>query len=81
MANGRRMTSAGEEIRAATARNELHPLVRDNYASPRGFCNAHAYDDAGEKLYFCTLDYEHQGDHANGAVRWSAPWPPAEPER
>lgn len=67
-----------DEIRTATSQNRLHPLVRDNWASPRGLCNASL--DASETLdgiLFCTLDYGHTGEpHVNGPVSWELPWPP-----
>jgi hypothetical protein len=63
-----------DEIRAFTARNELHPLVAQNLASPRGLCNA------GLITYgavFCTRDYDGvHVEHVNDGVCWSAPWPP-----
>lgn len=66
-----------DDIRRATAQNELHPLVRDNWASPRGICNASL--DACETLdgiLFCTLEYGHTGPHINGPVSWELPWAP-----
>jgi hypothetical protein len=44
-------------------------------ASPRGICNCHTR--TATHLVFCTLDYEHEGEHRNGDVTWAAPWPPA----
>jgi hypothetical protein len=64
-----------EEIRKATSENRLHPLVRDNWASPRGLCNASL--DACETLdgiLFCALEYGHTGPHINGPVSWELPW-------
>ena len=62
--------SVADDIRAATARNELHPLVASNEASPRGLCNAHHERDG--TVFFCTLDYGHGTEHENGTVRWSS---------
>jgi hypothetical protein len=63
--------SIADEIREATARNELHPLVASNEASPRGLCNAHTERDGA--AFFCTLDYGHKAElHENGTVRWSS---------
>lgn len=61
------MPSIADEVRAATARGELHPLVASNRASPRGLCVAIAGrpDDGG--IAFCTLDFGHDGDHYNDA--------------
>ena len=66
--------NTADAIRAATARNELHALVRGNYASPRGLCNANTTDGG---IFFCTLDYGHAGQHVNGPVEWELQWPPA----
>jgi hypothetical protein len=69
--------STADEIRSATARSELHPLVRDNLASPRGLCNAHTQGRAS--VLFCTLDYCHaEPEHVNGSTRWAQEWPPAD---
>lgn len=70
--------SIADEIRRATARNELHELVRTNAASPRGLCNAHKQTTRGEILY-CTQDYGHEGAHANGLEFWETPSPPSPP--
>lgn len=73
------MTTA-DEIRKSTARNELHPLVAKNHASPRGLCNSFSdrrADALGLRLVLCTLDYGHDGQHVNGAISWSAQWPPS----
>lgn len=68
------MTALGDEIRAATARSELHALVAQNLASPRGLCNCSARVE--QAVIFCTLDYAHGVEHANKDHRWAAPWPP-----
>lgn len=72
-----------DEIRKATSQNRLHPLVRDNWASPRGLCNC--LKDlktlgAGleSEVVLCRLDYGHDGEHINGRHRWTAAWPPPE---
>jgi hypothetical protein len=72
-----------EAIRLATSQNILHPLVRDNWASPRGICNC-CKDlktlGAGleSEVVFCQLDYAHDGEHSNGRYKWTAAWPPPE---
>jgi hypothetical protein len=73
--NVRGAFTIADEIRKATARNELHPFVRDNRASPRGLCNCSKQDATGS-VFFCVLDYGHQGKHVNGEQQWEAPWPP-----
>jgi hypothetical protein len=65
------MTELGDEIRSWTARSELHPLVRDCHASPRGLCNAHTTRERW--FLFCTLDFAHAGKHVNGATEWEEP--------
>lgn len=64
-----------DEIRQATSRNVLHPLVRDNLASPRGICNCCTQHDG--YVCFCALDYGHTGRHLNGTYLWEQTWPPA----
>jgi len=59
--------STAEEIREATARDELHPLVAQNLASPRGLCNA-ATATADGGACMCVLDYGHEGPHRNPHV-------------
>jgi hypothetical protein len=77
-----RMTIA-DEIRLASNQNRLHPLVRDNWASPRGFCNC-CKDlktlgaELESEVVFCQRDYGHDNAHINGAYRWEAAWPPPE---
>lgn len=73
------MTALGDEIRAATLRSELHALVAQNLASPRGLCNCSTRIEAEQVIVFCTLDYGHGPEHANKAHRWDAPWPPSGP--
>lgn len=65
-----------DEIRLASSRNELHPLVRDNWASARGKCNCSHSTERG--ISFCHLDFGHEGPHVNRSDRWQAPWPPPE---
>ena len=67
------MTKA-EEIRLASSKGILHPLVRDNWASPRGICNCS--DDLEGGTVYCTLDFGHIGEHVNGGHRWQMSWPP-----
>lgn len=62
------MTKIADEIRAATARDELHPLVASNRASPRGLCNCSTRVE--QSIVFCTLDYGHEGLHQNTGARW-----------
>lgn len=61
------MTAIADEIRAATARNELHPLVAKNIASPLGICNGSVLDWPEGGRAWCTLDYGHEGDCLNDA--------------
>jgi len=74
-----RMTIA-DEIRLATSQNRLHPLVRDNWASPRGICNCSKVVGVGLELgvVFCQRNYGHDDEHVNGAHKWEAAWPPPE---
>ncbi len=65
-----------EAIRLATSQNRVHPLVRDNWASPRGICNCCKY--LKTQVVFCQLEYAHDGEHANGQYKWAAAWPPPE---
>lgn len=68
-----------DEIRAVTSQNRLHPLVRDNWASPRGLCNCHTlvFDVAHEPAaVFCKRDFGHEGEHVNEPHKWESPWPP-----
>ncbi len=51
--------SVADEVRAATARGVLHPLVAKNQASPRGLCMGVA--DRTDGVAFCLLDYGHAG--------------------
>jgi hypothetical protein len=69
-----------EAIRLATSQNRVHPLVRENWASPRGLCNCSMVVDAGPESGFvlCRLDYGHDGEHVNAAHKWEATWPPPE---
>jgi hypothetical protein len=69
-----------DEIRLATSRDRLHPLVRDNWASPRGLCNCSKLVDTGLEsgVAFCQLDYGHEDEHTNGPHKWKATWPPPE---
>lgn len=69
------MTALADEIRLATSRNELHPLVRDNWASPRGICNC-STEIIGNGRVFCQRDYRHEGVHVNGLEQWRETWPP-----
>jgi hypothetical protein len=62
-------------IREATLHGELHPLVRDGYASPNGMCNALLNEDDG-CVRFCCCEYGHDGQHVNGTRSWSMIWPP-----
>jgi hypothetical protein len=74
-----RMTIA-DEIRLATSQDTLHPLVCDNWASPRGICNCSKVVAAGLEsgVVFCQRDYGHDDEHINGAHKWEAAWPPPE---
>jgi hypothetical protein len=76
-------TAIAEKIRLATSQNRLHPLVRDNWASPRGLCNCCRVVADGPMVttVFCQRDYLHAGPHSNGfngLHQWEAPWPPPE---
>lgn len=70
------MTKKADQIRAASSRNELHPLVAANLASPRGICNCSKSVDGG--IVFCRRDYGHAPPHVNGPHSWEAPWGPPE---
>jgi hypothetical protein len=67
-----------DAIRLATSQNRLHPLVRDNWASPRGLCNSSNAVGIGLEygVVFCQRDFGHDGEHTNGAHMWMVPWPP-----
>jgi hypothetical protein len=70
-----RVVTMADEIREATSRNVLHPLVAHNRASPRGLCNCSI--EVGEVdcfVVWCTRDYGHEGPHLNGHHQWEAPW-------
>lgn len=68
------MTIIADEIRSFTSRDLLHPLVRDNYASPRGTCNCSKLTALGR--IWCTRDFGHDGPHLNEVDEWDEPWPP-----
>jgi hypothetical protein len=67
-----------DEIRIGTKQNRLHPLVGDNWASPRGLCNSShiSESDLEPQIVYCQLDYGHTGLHWNGPNQWDVPWPP-----
>jgi len=64
--------SIADEIRLATSQNRLHPLVRDNWASPRGICNCST--TVHSNIVLCKLDYGHEEAHVNGLHYWKKPW-------
>jgi hypothetical protein len=69
-----------DEIRTATNQNRLHPLVRDNWASPRGLCNSSHINEENSTypVIFCQLDYGHEMPHINDSHQWNTSWPPPE---
>lgn len=61
------MTTIADEVRAWTARSELHPLVAENRCSTGGLCLESWQTDDGDRAW-CDLDYLHEGPCANRAV-------------